>query len=293
MAFDSTVDLHTHTTASDGTLAPAALVARAAAQGVRLLAVTDHDTVAGVDEAVAAARRHGVRLLAGVEISVTWERRTLHVLGLRIDPAHPSLERGLTAQAARRTARAEAIAARLARAGVADALAGARRWAGDGLIARPHFARYLVESGHAGDVADAFRRFLRHGRPGHVVDEWATLETAIGWIADAGGVAALAHPLRYGFTNAWRRRATAAFQQAGGGALEVVTGGAGHGDVESAAALARRFGLAASVGSDFHEPGHPWRELGRLRPLPGDMTPVWRCWEGDKKSGTGHLKVVK
>jgi predicted metal-dependent phosphoesterase TrpH len=272
----SAVDLHLHSTASDGTLAPAALVAHVAARGVRLMALTDHDTVAGVAEAAAAAQAIGIGFVAGVEISVGWRGRSLHVLGLAIDPEAPALARGLESQRALREARALAIADRLEAAGAPGRRAHAEICARGTIPTRMHFARELVALGAARDPAAAFERWLARGRPGHVRAAWPTLAEATGWIAAAGGRSAIAHPLRYPLSAGARRELCAEFAAAGGHALEVVTGGGSAQQREQAIALAVRSGLAGSVGSDFHDPAVPWNPPGRLAKLPGSVRPVWR-----------------
>src|SRR5579863_3768056 len=268
----STRDLHTHSTASDGALAPASLVAAAAGAGLRELALTDHDTAAGLEEAAAAARVHGLQFIPAVEISVTWSSRLLHVVGLNIDPHAPVLCRGLAAQQQVRLTRAETIAARLMRAGVHGALEGAQRLAGQGQIGRTHFARFLVEEGHAASISAAFRRYLKAATPRD--EKWATLEDALDWVHAAGGVAVLAHPLAYGFTGAWLSRAIEAFKAARGDAIEVVCGTSTPEDIARSARYARRYDLFASVGSDFHGYHEAFLRLGRLQPLPGDLRPV-------------------
>jgi predicted metal-dependent phosphoesterase TrpH len=268
-------DLHTHSTASDGTLTPTALVERAAAAGVETLALTDHDTIEGIGEAQAAATRLGLRLIAGVEVSVTWGGRTVHVVGLDVDPACPALLDGLTGLQAHRVWRAEEIARRLARAGFGGALAGARGHAAGTLIGRTHFARFLVERGAAADVRDVFKHYLVSGKPGHVAGEWTTLEEAVGWIRAAGGIAVIAHPARYKFTRSKMRRLLGEHKECGGCALEVVSGSHSRDDYFVFARHASEMGLYASAGSDYHGPDKPWIELGRLPPLPDGCTPIW------------------
>jgi len=271
----SAVDLHLHSTASDGMLSPAALVAYAASCGVRLMALTDHDTAAGLDEADAAARQLGVALVAGVELSVAWRGRTLHILGLAIDPRAALLIRGLDRLQALREARAEGIARRLTAAGAPgqEALAAVR--AATRQPTRTHFARALVALGVTRDLGTAFDRWLARGRPGHVATEWPSLEEATGWVAAAGGRAVIAHPMRYPLSAGARRELCAEFAAAGGCAIEVVTGGGGIRDRDQSVSLAVRSGLAGSVGSDFHDPANPWNPPGRLAKLPGSVRSVW------------------
>ncbi|HEY7923364.1 MAG TPA: PHP domain-containing protein [Steroidobacteraceae bacterium] len=275
MTPQSPVDLHLHSTASDGTLDPAALVARVAACGVKLMALTDHDTVAGIEAAAAAAPGHGIALVAGVEISADWRGRTIHVLGLAIDPGNPLLARGLEAQQRLRDARAARIAEKLDAAGVPGSAALAAIRAQGSLPTRTHFARALVAEGVAKDLRAAFDRWLGRGKPGHVKGEWAELAEATAWIVAAGGKAVIAHPMRYPLSAGARRELCADFAAAGGRGVEVVTGGGSPRDREQAIALAVRCRLEGSVGSDFHDPAMPWNPPGRLAKLPGSVRPVW------------------
>lgn len=268
-------DLHAHSNFSDGTLSPAQLVERARAHGVTALALTDHDSVAGLDAACAAAVQHGVRLIPGCELSVTWQSHLIHVLGLGIDRNNAELARGLAALQGIRTGRAQEMARRLEKHGVPDAMSGAQRHAGNGIVTRRHFAQYLVDLGLAPTVRAVFEKFLRAGKPGYVKTEWATLSDTVHWITAAGGVAVIAHPQRYGMTATRLRKLLQEFVDCGGAGLEVISGAGGDDMIQSSAALARRFDLHASAGSDFHDPGMPWNELGRLAPLPGDLKPVW------------------
>ena len=273
-----TYDLHTHSTASDGTLTPAELVARAAAAGVTVLALTDHDTTAGIAEATAAALEHGIRLIAGVEISATWGERTVHIVGLGVAVDAPELATGLAELRTFRAWRAEEIGRRLAKHGIDDAYEGARRFSNGSLIGRTHFARFLVQCGLAADTNDVFKRFLTHGKPGHVAGQWASLEAAVSWIRAAGGQAVIAHPGRYRLTHTRLLRFIREFRGVGGAALEVVTSTHSRDDILNFARLAREQQLLASVGSDFHAPEHAWLQLGRLPPLPTSCVPVWRDW---------------
>ncbi len=275
MSPHSQVDLHMHSTASDGILDPAALVAYVAARGVKLMALTDHDTVAGVEAATAAARDLDLGFVAGVEISASWRGRSIHVLGLAIDPASPALARALAAQQARREARAERIASRLDAAGAPGSAALAEIRADGSLPTRTHFARKLVALGMAADMGSAFERWLGRGRPGHVGGDWPELAEATAWIVDAGGKAVIAHPMRYQLSAGARREMCAEFAAAGGRGVEVMTGGGSPRDREAAISLAVRCGLEGSVGSDFHDPTVPWNPPGRLAKLPGSVRPVW------------------
>ncbi|MDD2759940.1 MAG: PHP domain-containing protein [Methylomonas sp.] len=268
-------DLHCHSTASDGALSPAELVARAHLQGVTVLALTDHDTVSGLTEAAQIAGKLGLRLIPGIEISATYAHQCLHIVGLNIDPEPPALLAGLGGQHAVRAQRAHKIAEKLEKKGIAGAYDAVKTAAGDGEITRSHFADFLVAQGVVKDQQDAFDRYLSKGKPGFVPTQWAPLEDAIGWIRAAGGIAVLAHPLRYNLSIKWLRQALAAFKLAGGQGVEVVTGRASPDDIRLSQQLAQKHQLYASVGSDFHSPENQWVELGRLAALPADATPVW------------------
>ena len=275
MTPQSPVDLHLHSTASDGTLDPAALVAHVAAHGVRLMALTDHDTVAGVAAAAAAAHVAGIGFVAGTELSALWRGRTIHVLGLAVDPNSPRLTAGLAGQVARREERARRIADRLDEAGAPGSAALERIRADGSLPTRTHFARTLVALGAAADIDAAFDRWLGRARPGCVASYWPGLEEATAWIVAAGGRAVIAHPMRYTLSAGALREMCAVFAAAGGCGVEVVTGGGSPRHREAAVSLAVRCRLEGSVGSDFHDPAVPWNPPGRLAKLPGSVRPVW------------------
>ena len=272
-------DLHAHSTYSDGLLAPAALVARAAARGVDVLALTDHDDTGGLAEAAAAADACGLTLVAGAELSVSWEVHTIHVVALAIDPANRVLDDGLAAIRSGRDARAQRIAESLARAGIPGAYEGARRYVtSERLISRSHFARFLVEAGHAREVKDVFRKYLTVGKPGYVAHAWASLPDAVAWIHAAGGLAVLAHPGRYKVTATGMRRMLSDFRAAGGDAIEVLSPSHTAAQCAEYATHARTFGFLASAGTDYHGPGESWLDLGDLPELPAGVVPVWSRW---------------
>jgi len=268
-------DLHSHSLASDGTLTPAGLVQAAGDAGIGVLALTDHDTTDGIDEAAAAAAAANLQLVPGVEISVSWQSQTIHVLGLGIDPGNAGLQDGLAQQCAFRDWRAEEIGRRLARAGIGGAWDGARALARGRIISRTHFAHYLVEQGHAASVREVFRRFLVSNKPGYVSGQWAELEAALGWIQAAGGVAVIAHPARYRLTASKLRRLVGEFRDLGGIGMEVVCGSHTRDNISAMAAVCRSERLLASCGSDYHGPENCWIRLGELPALPAGCTPVW------------------
>jgi len=269
-------DLHCHSTVSDGKLSPADLVRRAAANGVDVLALTDHDETGGLAEARATALELGLRLIDGVEISVTWEDSTIHIVGLGIDPSHPELAAGLERVRSSRGARAEKMAAQLDAMGIRGSLEGAYAHAENPqLVGRTHFARFLVERGYARDVKSVFHQYLAQGKPGYVPHHWSELADAVGWIRAAGGAAIIAHPGRYKLARGGTRRLVEAFRDSGGVGIEVVTSSHTQDQYYEFARLALEFGLAASRGSDFHAPGESITELGRIPALPRDLTPIW------------------
>lgn len=270
------VDLHSHSTCSDGLLSPAELVERAVLRGVDMLALTDHDELSGLAPARAAAAQLGLRLINGVEISVQWEDTTLHIVGLNVDPSHVPLVDGLAAIRSGREQRAQRMADSLTAAGIAGSLEGARRYAKNPeLLSRSHFARYLVEAGHARDTNAVFRNFLTPGKPGYVPHQWAALSDALDWITGSGGLAVLAHPGRYPLNQQQAEKLLGEFVQLGGAAVEVVTGSHTPDEFVIWARYAKRFGLRASAGSDFHGPGEGYRDVGNVPVLPAGCDPVW------------------
>lgn len=269
------IDLHCHSTASDGALSPTELVARAAGQGVTHLALTDHDTIAGVAEARAAAEGLGVSLINGVELSCIWRSHTIHIVGLDFDESSPEFQSVLARQAENRWQRARLIADKLSRLRVDNLLDKATAAAGGDVPGRPHFAQVLVDEGVVPKVAHAFKRHLGAGKPGDVKACWPELDTVVQWINDAGGIAVLAHPRKYKLTATRLRALTSDFMRAGGRAIEVSISGQASGDLGFVTELARREGLLASQGSDFHFPGAPWCELGRIEKMPEGLEPVW------------------
>jgi len=272
-------DLHTHSLCSDGTLAPADLVARAHAAGVEVLALTDHDVTDGLAEARVAAECLGMTLVAGVEISVSWHGQTLHIVGLNIDVADASLQQGLARLREFRQWRAEEIGRRLAKKRIEGAYAGARRLAKGTIVSRTHFARFLTEQGFVRSPQHAFKQFLSSGKPGHVPGQWATLEEAVRWVRVGGGQAVIAHPARYKLSSGKLQRLLGEFRECGGEAIEVISGSHAPEANRHFAGLAKEQNFFASAGSDYHGPEKTWMDLGKLPALPEGCIPVWRDWE--------------
>jgi 3',5'-nucleoside bisphosphate phosphatase len=269
-------DLHCHSVVSDGTLTPEVLAARAAANGVELWALTDHDEIGGQVRAAAAATANGMAYLNGVEISVTFAHETVHIVGLGFDATNPIIINGLAKTRGGRGERAMEMSDGLAKVGIKDAYAGALKFVGNpALISRTHFARFLVESGVCKDTYEVFRKYLTEGKPGYVPHSWAKLGDAVSWIVQSGGVAVIAHPGRYKFTATEEFALFSEFKTHGGQGVEVVTGSHTTAEYVEYAEVAKEFGLAASRGSDFHSPDESRIDLGTLPMLPGDLTPVW------------------
>lgn len=269
-------DLHCHSVVSDGTLTPEALAARAKANGVQLWALTDHDEIGGQERAIAAAKALDMKYLTGVEISITFAGKTVHIVGLGFDHTNADLVQGLRNTRGGRAERAKEMSEGLAKVGIQGAYEGALKYAGNHeLISRTHFARFLVESGVCKDTSEVFRKYLTENKPGFVPHRWASLENAVHWITGASGIAVIAHPARYGFTANEEYALFTEFKNHGGRGVEVITGSHSSADALQYADTALEFNLAASRGSDFHSPDESHTDLGTLPWLPGQLTPVW------------------
>jgi predicted metal-dependent phosphoesterase TrpH len=271
-------DLHAHSTASDGTLSPAELMQHAHAAGVNVMALTDHDTTAGIAEARDAATQLDMEFIPGIELSVTWNNRTVHIVGLGIDEHCEPMQAGIKKLMDFRQWRAEEIGRRLEKAGYPDMYEKAKAYSNGRLIGRVHFARALVAAGHADTVGAVFKKFLVGGKPGFVPGAWAELSDVVKWIREAGGRAIIAHPARYDMTRTKLRQLIADFKELGGEGFEVCSGSHSKDDVNTMAQHARAFDLLASAGSDFHGPENPWVNLGQLAPIPKGLKPVWHDW---------------
>jgi predicted metal-dependent phosphoesterase TrpH len=272
-------DLHCHSTASDGALSPLEVARLARAGGVTLWSLTDHDELGGQHEARTAAQALDMHYVGGVEISVTWAARTVHIVGLNVNAHCLALAQGLARIRTGRTSRGIAIGERLATLGMPGAWEGALRCVSNAdLVSRTHFARFMVEAGYATSVQDAFTRWLGDGKPGYVAHQWATLADAVGWILAAGGVPVVAHPGRYAYTPVQFDAFFSEFIDLGGLAIEVVTGSHTPAQYAEYAQVARRYGFEASRGSDFHAPGEDAVMPGSLPPLPAGLKPVWARW---------------
>jgi 3',5'-nucleoside bisphosphate phosphatase len=272
-------DLHNHSTRSDGLLSPTQLIELAARTGVDAIALTDHDTTDGLDEAGIAAKRVGVTLVPGVEISVSWGETTLHIVGLQVDPAAPILAAGLNSIREGRLGRAQHIAVALEKLGFAGTLEGAFALAQNKtMLGRTHFARHLAETGKVKDIQAAFDKYLGKGKPAYVPHRWAGLEDAIAWIRGSGGTAVLAHPSRYDLKPMMRDEMLGDFGRLGGEAIEVVTGSHRPEQYAMWQRVALEHGFLASRGADYHGPGESPIEPGRLPALHQSLAPVWSKW---------------
>ncbi len=272
------IDLHCHSHFSDGELSPAALLNKAVSLHVRLLALTDHDTTEGLLSLHQAACDADITIIDGVELSVRWKKYDLHVIGLRINPDHPSLRALIAVQTQRRIDRAKQIALQLVDAGVQEAYSKACAVAGHERVVRTHFATVLIQEGRAVDMKHAFKRFLGQGCVGYVQTDWVGLSEAVSTIVESGGQAVIAHPLKYGLTRTKLHALILAFKEAGGAGIEVVSGTMTDAQAQELAGLCHRYQLLASTGSDFHGDLLSYTGLGQQRPLPVNCTPIWNQW---------------
>ena len=271
--------MHNHSTASDGLLSPTALIELAARTGADAIALTDHDTTDGLEEAQAAAKRAGIGFIPGVEISVSWGDTTLHIVGLNVDASSGALAQGLESIRSGRMARAERIGQALARLGFDGTFEGAYALAENkSMLGRTHFARHLLQAGAIKDMQAAFDKYLAKGKPAYVPHRWASLEDAVTWIRASGGTPVIAHPGRYNLKPMFRDEMLADFKRLGGEAIEVVTGSHRPEEYSTWQRIALEHGLLASRGADYHGPGESPAEPGTLPALHASLTPVWSAW---------------
>ncbi len=273
-------DLHTHTTASDGELSPKSLVLKAKTNGIDVLAITDHDTTSGIAAAADEASKQNIKLIPGIELSVSWRNKSFHIIGLGIDPDNKKLKTSLIETEELRQQRAIKIGKKLEIIGVSNAYFEAKKLAGAHSLTRSHFARVLINQNFAKDTREVFKKYLVNNKPGFVKTNWLEMALGIKLIKDSGGEAILAHPMRYNITASWLRRFLTAFKEAGGVGIEVVTGSSNADEIKTTAAYAKRFELSGSAGSDFHGFDNTWVKLGQLAAMPESVTPVWERWEG-------------
>jgi predicted metal-dependent phosphoesterase TrpH len=273
------IDLHSHTYCSDGVLSPTELVERAVSKGVDVLAITDHDTIAGLAEARAAIaeKQLPLTLIPGVEISTSWYEFEIHIVGLNINTDCPVFLQHLASQQQRRVERAEEMARRLEKNKIPDVLENVLKIANGAALTRTHFARYLVQIGKASSMNTVFKKYLSRGNTGYVPNNWVPMQEAVQWILAAGGTPVLAHPLKYKLNGRWLTRLAEEFSAAGGKAIEVASAQMTPVQKRQVWMLCQKFGLTASAGSDFHQET-PWNELGRQLYFTDDVIPVWQDW---------------
>ncbi len=271
-------DLHTHTLESDGKYTPSELIEHAIQAGIDFLAITDHDTTSGLEEAYQATTNRSIKLIAGVELSVKWQEKNFHIVGLNVDPENKILSKGLEKHRQERELRAIKIGQRLEKYGIPGAYIGAKQLAGNNAVTRNHFARFLVDRGLAKNIRDVFKHYLVKSKPGYVKTNWTSMENGIHQIKSSGGIPVLAHPLRYRLTGSWMRKLLVAFKEAEGVGLEIVTGNCTADNMHTCAGYARRYGLSGSVGSDYHGHEKEGPQLGKLKNIPDDILPVWKQW---------------
>ena len=266
-------DLHSHTTFSDGGLSPAELIQRAVDCKVDTLAITDHDTVSAHHVLPDGSDR--ITIIPGIEYSTRWLSQGIHILGLNIDVKSSATAEGVAFQGNARKQRAQRIGEALESKDIPDAFTQAQKLAGEGVVCRPHFARFLVDSGVVGSRQEAFKKYLGDGKSCDVKQHWAEMSQIIAWIREAGGVAVLAHPLKYKLSGMKLKHLLDDFIGAGGEGLEVISGKQLAHYTTGLANLCQQKGLLASCGSDFHAPGLSWAELGSFAALPPKLEPVW------------------
>ncbi|MEF1283186.1 PHP domain-containing protein [Vibrio sp. M250220] len=285
------IDLHSHTTASDGRLPPNELIDRALSFQLEVLAITDHDTVDALEPAHQYIKQNNLplTLINGIEISTVWQNKDIHIVGLNIDPHSQALTDLIEQQKKHREGRAELIASRLAKATREGVLEEVKVIAGDAPITRAHFAKWLVDNQYAKTMQQVFKKYLTRNNPGYVPPTWCSMKDAIDAIHQAGGHAVLAHPGRYDLTAKWIKRLLTAFTEAGGDAMEVAQPQQAQQERHNLADYAIQYKLLASQGSDFHYPS-PWMELGRNLWLPSGVEPVWKDW-GIEPSATDSAHI--
>ncbi|WP_217336422.1 RNase RNM [Gilliamella apis] len=273
------VDLHSHTTASDGILTPSELVKRAVDNQINMLAITDHDTIKGLIEAKATIERDNlpVKLIYGVEVSTMWKNNEIHIVGLNIDIENSHLLELLTAQEQSRIDRAINISEKLAKVSIDNAYEQAQQFSKGDIVSRAHFARFLVANNYVKDIKRAFKKYLGKSGYAYVPAKWCSIADAVNAIHAAGGQAVLAHPTRYDLTLTKLKLLISEFKSYGGDGIEVSQSRQTQDDLQRLAKLANEFELLASQGSDFHDLLN-YLDLGKTTPLPGSVTPIWHNW---------------
>ena len=273
------VDLHSHTNCSDGVLTPQELIERAVNFQIDVLAITDHDTVAGLASAkqTIVDKNIPLTLIDGIEISTQWQGFEIHIVGLNIDANNSVLQSLIFEQQARREARAITIGEKLAKCGFDDVYPQAKALAGEGSITRAHFGKVLLQRGIVSKMQAAFDKYIGKGKSAYVKPNWCSIDEAVSVIHAAGGVAVMAHPIRYDLSSKWLRRLIVHFKTAQGDGLEVVLPQMNNEQRKLMLSFCSEYDLHASMGSDFHQPSR-WSDLGRNLRMPEDAKPIWQIW---------------
>lgn len=272
------IDLHCHSHFSDGALSPADLIEKALENELKVIALTDHDTTAGLAELHLAAENKPIQIINGIELSTRWKKHDIHILGLNINPDHSSIQELIVRQNESRIQRAQDIAEKMTLCGVSDAYEKACDLAGHPRVGRPHFAQVFVNEGITPDRQAAFKRFLGRGKIAYVPTPWISIQEAVEGINSAGGDAVIAHPLKYSLTRTKLHELVTEFKMACGSGLEVISGEMTVTQIKELAGLCIRFDLLASSGSDYHGDSLSQTSLGRQRQLPINCMPVWHKW---------------
>lgn len=272
------IDLHMHSNVSDGSLSPSELVHLAYDNGVQLMALTDHDSMDGVHQASAVAEELGMGFIPGVEVSTGWGGRVIHIVGLGLDASAAGVDAFFRDVCTKRDRRGQLIGERFASFGIQGAYEGALSLADNkDNLSRTHFARWLLKAGYVSQYQEAFDKYLKTGRPCCVEIDWPGLDEVVELIHSAGGMAVIAHPGRYAFSEDWMLdELFKKFQALGGEAIEVCSGSQTRDADQKFAEVARQMGFLASAGSDWHTHGGARPLPGHQSPIPEDLTPVWR-----------------
>lgn len=256
------IDLHVHTTASDGTDTPAQVVARAKALGLEAIAITDHDSIKGIEEAMQAGRELGVEVIPGIEVSADYRGNKAHIVGLFVDHTREDLRPAVEWSVFERVQRNEKIVGAMAADGFDISLEILNELYPDSMLGRPHMAEYLMKKGYVSTVKEAFDRYLGEGCPYYRNKERIPMDQAVAAIRESGGIAIVAHPLQYGYSEEELICFLQSAKDCGCAALEAYYSEHSPDEQEMLLAMAPAFGLAVSGGSDYHGSRKPAIELG-------------------------------
>lgn len=270
-------DFHIHSCHSDGALSVSDLIGLARQRDVGRISITDHDCVSAYGE-LSTIYHSDIEIIPGCEFSSVWRSMTIHVLGLNLDLKSANLSAAINNQTKARDLRAHKIAEVLEKKGLPGSLEGALQIANGGVLGRPHFAQFMVDQSFVKDRKQAFKKYLGAGKVGDVKAQWPNIEDVCEWIVLSGGIPVLAHPLKYGLTQTRLKNLLVDFKEAGGLAIEVISGAQDRPRIENLVNLAEQFDFHASLGSDFHQPDQAWADLGLIPDLPAGCQPVWQLW---------------